>query len=236
MPSCPSKGRRTPLVPGKPGFTLVEMLVVVAVIAMLVAILMPALGQARGKAREISCGNSQKQIGVAISFYIDDFNDWLPRHAGNQVGGWYYHQMFVGMQYFKDTKIFLCPSDLSPWSYSTCPGCSYGLNFRTCGMAVADLSASASSWVTLTQLARWPKKLSGAALLADNGPDTGAFFHPTLTLAYVVPPQVVYGVTPRHGNGANVLYADMHVRWVKAPFGALTTRAWQFCPDAEQEW
>ena len=217
-------------------FTLIELLVIITIIAILCSILLPVLAKASDKAKEAFCASSQKQIGFALNYYAADYNDWLPRHAGNYVGGWHYHSLFVGLEYFKNTNIFLCPSDRNPWEEAGAPKCSYALNFRTCGMIMDDSFSSGTNWVTLSKLAGWPKQLSGSALLTDNAPVTGAFFHPTLTMQYATPPAVVYGVTPRHANGANVLYADMHVKWVRAPFGGLTVRAWQFCPDSDKEW
>ena len=51
------------------GFTLVELLVVVAIIALLVALLLPALGKAKAVARAAVCANHQRQVGVAQHAY-----------------------------------------------------------------------------------------------------------------------------------------------------------------------
>jgi len=57
--------------PGNRGFSLIELLVIVAVIALLVAILLPCLRQAREQARRIACQSNLRQIAVAWHTYLD---------------------------------------------------------------------------------------------------------------------------------------------------------------------
>lgn len=60
------------------GFTLVELLVVLAVLAVLAGILFPVLARARASARTTVCVSNLRQLGAAFALYAQDYDERLP--------------------------------------------------------------------------------------------------------------------------------------------------------------
>ena len=58
------------------GFTLVELMVVIAIIGVLLAILIPAVQAAREASRRTSCLNNLHQVGVGLTSYESAKKRW----------------------------------------------------------------------------------------------------------------------------------------------------------------
>jgi prepilin-type N-terminal cleavage/methylation domain-containing protein/prepilin-type processing-associated H-X9-DG protein len=90
----------------RPGFTLVELLVVMAIIAILMAMLMPSIAKAKGKANATSCLNNMRQLNLAASMYASDHEEEFPARRA-PTNGWP-HKL---KPYFLTWQIIACPSD-----------------------------------------------------------------------------------------------------------------------------
>jgi prepilin-type N-terminal cleavage/methylation domain-containing protein len=93
------------------GFTLVEMLVVVAVIGVLAGLLFPAIRNAQAKGRQTFCTNNLHQFSLGLTRYKHDLDGELPDWLSNLY------------PYYIDSKtVYLCKSDRSIGQEGSKPG------------------------------------------------------------------------------------------------------------------
>lgn len=68
-----------------PGFTLVELLCVVAIIGILAAIVLTSLGHLRESAKRSRCSSNMRQVAISMLMYTNDNDGWFPWVVGRNT-------------------------------------------------------------------------------------------------------------------------------------------------------
>jgi prepilin-type processing-associated H-X9-DG protein len=224
------------------GFTLLELVAVVATIAILVSLLCAALNHTKGKALRISCVNNLRQLQVAWLNYVDDNNFLLPLNQtapappkstivarGSSEGSWVtgnptrdlsYDNIergtFFRYQYIDSHDVFRCPMDNSTvlGHPETRRTRSYSMN------AFLGGDDAEHNPRVQTKLSDWasPGKENTFVFIEEH---EDSFWLP----GFLVFPKDDYSATSltwastpadRHTQGCNITFADGHVdywRW-----------------------
>lgn len=105
-----------------PGFTLVELLVVISIVAVLIGLLFPALGLVRESAKRTACRVNLRSIGLGVQVYLNNHDGVLPRalpledststdSEGNPTPLAPDSMLAVLAPLVDNAEIFICPSD-----------------------------------------------------------------------------------------------------------------------------
>ncbi|MDD3925760.1 MAG: DUF1559 domain-containing protein [bacterium] len=190
------------------GFTLIELLVVIAIIAILSAILFPVFSKARDRARQTTCLNNMKQLGLAFNMYLQDWDEsmpyssWPPASTGlneNNFGSIWHRatasyvkngvDLVTNFSGKKLPEIYKCPSEDRINAYKP----DYALNYYYSSPAAGQPIR------TLAEV----KTPSQTMMLVENYDSAGK--------VYVVPstiPAIQAAQDKRHKSGVTVLYFD----------------------------
>lgn len=225
----------------KNGFTLIEMLVVIAIIALLSALLVPTTGKALEKARRTKCMSNLRQFHQAAVMYATDNKGKLPAVADESGwGGRYpwpgtwpfalatylgYDQFQLGVRLDEDQfgTIFMCPSYLksAPYTlfqkgknYELDRGLlgGYGMNRRL--PPNEDLGGNWPAEYTARNLLQ-SENASARLLFADGWGSNGDLGTRFDFNSYGGAGFKYRIDVTRHDGGANLCYLDGHVEFMR---------------------
>ena len=211
------------------GFTLVELLTVIAIIAILAGILIPVSSQVRIRAMEAKCIAQMRQLGNAMSIYVMEHNDRFPGepknngYADTSRRWWYQLAQYVTpalvadepkdsvqtasvQRAVADTGLFKCPTIMEEVQDLSVTYGIYLYNYR-----LKDPDGGAGA--LMTQI----RKPTLLPVLVTAGPDTGTQFmwgnapHPEATRYGWNGETNTSGPYPAFRDRAVFLFADFHV-------------------------
>lgn len=182
------------------GFTLVELLVVVAIVLSLIAMLLPVLNTARLKSQQVVCMSNLRQFTTAFRGYLDDNSGYFMHFNADPIGMWWGRRLIYYKYVPPSARYFLCPSNSE--EMRTLPYYEYPpyIDIYT-GYALGDVyyqcedrfTTPPSELVILVDSCRFYLAAGGAGGEAGKGWSNAK--------------------TYRHNGGVNCLYHDGHIEW-----------------------
>ncbi|MBN2711820.1 MAG: type II secretion system protein [Planctomycetes bacterium] len=218
------------------GFTLVELLVVMAIISILAGLLLPALTSAVDTARQVSCANNEKQILILVNFYASDNSSIVPalKMKDPSGSGLSWHEV-LKLGWDEDSKngVWYCAAreDNKDKKYKN----DYGWNFGGDAAYGYKGFGLASYKLNMTSLEKsyrgWPARLtkvhqpSKTYMMGDAREDFERNYGTIGTQKFgslpQIPPYSTQDAFPMiHKDGMSVGFADGHVAFQTQQFMA----------------
>lgn len=218
------------------GFTVVELLVVMAVVGILGALLLPTVSRTRAQARAVHCLSNLRQLGLGLRMYAE--SDPLGRLPADPIGDSAPAWVFALTPFMGPVDgVRLCPSDAFREARRKWQRTSYVRNQFTAREPLAPESSEfnpGAPGVGGQPLTLNPSTLKlssyrrpSETFLAFEGSNLGVAFPPRATDSMPVPAvddhthpdtwilgwaHVLADIDPeRHGHSSNYLFADGHV-------------------------
>jgi len=121
------------------GFTLVELIVVIAVVAVLVLIAFPVSSRIIQSAKAAGCVSNLRNLGVALHLYLGEHNQIMPNLKAGRASTADDVPVIDNTltAYINDLRVFACPADTQGLAAAT--GTSYYWNSGISGQSVAHL-------------------------------------------------------------------------------------------------
>lgn len=187
------------------GFTLIELLVVIAIIAILAAILFPVFAKAREKARQSACSSNAKQIILAFSMYVQDYDQIM--------GVISFLQRPTLSPYIKNDQVWKCPSlQQTPSVCGPCAGIHANGNADTLTPYCFDRGA-------LGEPESKVQDSAGTIIMGERNLSCSYLFScyncPTRPVGMGGYHDTVLAMGDWHSDGSNAGFIDGHAKWMK---------------------
>ncbi len=205
----------------KKGFTLIELLVVIAIISVLIAILLPGLKSARDHAREVACLANLHQWSLALTAYVQDYNNRLMPRQWDPVYYWNatWELQLVRLKYVPgDLKMFACPAH----SQTNANDVSYSANGYLWGSDPGVYPLNIDPSVVFGNLNKVKTRVEDTIMLGETK-------HVFNSFAGMLAFQHAE-CSKMHRESNNFLFLDGHAEWVEHT-GSYINAPWEIDPN-----
>ena len=205
------------------GFTLVEILVVLAILGLLSAILFPVFARVREEGRRTTCENNLHQIGLALQQYTSDNNGIYPAltgvdHFTPQGDGVELKWSDMIQLYLKSTSVFDCATHTERYPAGCEPPYAGPMFEEITGdylydwYRIPNAQGKTSDEIKREMLVQLPAQ---TALVHDAGwigEEKSLHYLQATEKEDALGGHICYHSA--HNGGANFLFADGHVQWL----------------------